>query len=84
MIYYYELDTDYRRDGYPAYIYETHFDYFLSAISSRVFELKDKRLHCISGDTTYYYLDSKETTFILLSARPRTSKLFNYFDPGHA
>ena len=53
-------------------------------MSTRVFELRDNELQCVSGDTTYYYLDPKETTFIILAARPRNARLAFYFDPGHA
>jgi len=46
--------------------------------------MQDNGLQCIAGyDTTYYYLDPQETTFILLAAQSHSSKT-NYFDPGHA
>lgn len=84
MKYYYEICEEFRTKGFPAYVYEQHYDNFLCAISNRVFELKDKTLICIDGDVSESCIESKETTFILLSAKPRTSKLFHYFDPGHA
>ena len=84
MIYYYELDMDNVDEGYPPYIYDKHFDYFLSALSSRVFELSDGVLYVVTGDRTYYCLTPRETTFIILAAKPRPRKLYNYFDPGHA
>ena len=83
-MYYYELDKDNISDGYPSYIYDKNFDYFLSALSSRVFELHEDILYVVSGDKTFYCLSPKETTFIILSAQPRPRKLYNYFDPGHA
>ena len=53
-------------------------------MSNRVFKMKDNTLYCVSGDQTYYHLDPKETTLILLSARPYKGKPGFYFDPGHA
>jgi len=53
-------------------------------MSNRVFKLKDNTLYCVSGDQTYYHLDPKEATLIMLSAKPYKGKPGNYFDPGHA
>ncbi len=83
-IYYYELDIDNIDEGYPPYVYDKNFDYWLSALSSRVFELSDGTLYTISGDQTYYCLTPKETTFIILIAQPRPNRLYMNFDPGHA
>ena len=83
-IYYYEIDRETCDNGIPNYIYDKHFDYFLSAMSNRVFELNDNVLYVVSGDQTYYHLTPQETTFIILSARPRPQRLLNHFDPGHA
>lgn len=84
IIYYYEIDIESCEEEYPTYVYDKHFDYFLSAMSNRVFELHENTLYCVTGDQTYYSLEPKETTFILLVAQPRPNKLSNYFDPGHA
>ena len=84
-MFYYEIIENYRINEITNYVYEKHFDHFLSTISNRVFELEGEKLMCIKGfETTYYYLDPKETTFILLSATPRNNRLSNYFNPGHA
>lgn len=54
-------------------------------MSSRVFELTKNELICIRGfNETYYPLDPKETTLILLSAKPYNGRFSKYFDPGHA
>ena len=83
IIYYYELDPE-LTDSNINYVYDSNFDYLLSAISIRVFELVENTLFCVTGDTTYYYVDPKEATYIILSAHPKTNKIFSHFDPGHA
>lgn len=86
IIFYYELDIDLCGEEYPQYVYDKSFDYFLSAISTRVFETQEDTLYVVTGDQTYYCLDPKEATLIMLSAIARPKKLYNYnyFDPGHA
>lgn len=56
----------------------------LAAISTRVFKLENNSLLCVTGDQTYYNIDPREATLILLSARPYGGKLHDYLDPGHA
>lgn len=53
-------------------------------MSNRVFELRNNTLFCVTGDQTYYDIDPKEATIIILSAKPYRGKPGNYFDPGHA
>lgn len=82
-IYYYELDEEYI-EAFHSYLYEPTFNYLLAAMSTRVFKLEEDSLLVVSGDQTYYNLDPKEATFIMLSAHPYNGKIFEYFDPGHA
>ena len=56
----------------------------LAAISNRVFKLEDDNLLVVSGDQTYYNLEPRQATLILLSAQPYTGRIYDYFDPGHA
>lgn len=83
IIYYYELDEDYQKDFSP-YIYENNFNYILAAMSTRVFKLEENNLLVVSGDQTYYNIDPKQATFIILSAQRYSGKIHEYFDPGHA
>jgi hypothetical protein len=56
----------------------------LAAICNRVFKLEDDNLLVVSGDQTYYNLEPRQATLILLSAQPYTGRIYDYFDPGHA
>ena len=83
-MHYYEIDEEYQNKGYPRYIYFSHFDHFLSSVSTRVFKLINGQLQCVSGNISQEFLDPKETTFIILSAVPKNIHGSQYFDPGHA
>ena len=83
MTYYYEIEEDYLETSHP-YLYESTYNYLLAAMSTRVFKLEDNFLQVVSGDTTYYMVDPKEATYIMLCAKPYSGRLYDYFDPGHA